>query len=150
MGDKREFLRWAGIIFSILVILGSGYYSYRYAQEHVISFKDCLKNPEVLDGKILVLNYRKVITVGPGYFKIREGETEVKVEGDIPGIKEGDIITVRGIFNKKGYLNLTKYYFSPYRNVKYIVSCLGLVLPFVWLSFYFRFNLKDFTLVEKN
>ena len=150
MEVRSGHLRWLGIMVSGLVILFSGYYSYRYGQKHFISFKDCLEQSEAMDGRSFVLNYRKVLKVGPGYFEIKEGDLTVEVRGDIPGLKAGDIITVKGIFKKEGYLSLKSFYLSRYRNLKYIVSCLGVILPFVLFLINFRFDCRRLVWLERN
>lgn len=148
-GEAKELLRLGGIIFCLLGIFICGLYSYRYGQKHFFSFSDHLKNPEVIAGRAIVLSYRKVTAVGPGFFKVKEGEIEVRVEGDAPGIKVGDSVTVKGIFDKEGYISLRDYYLSHHRNLKIIASCLAVILSFLYLLFHFRFNLKNFTFVER-
>lgn len=145
-----KYLRPAGIILCSLVIFGCGLYSYDYGRRHFYSLSDYLENPEAMAGRTIVLTNYKVMAAGGGYFNVKEEDTEIRVEGDIPGIKKGDMVCIEGIFNKEGYISLRDYYIVPYRKVKIIVSCLGLIFAFLYLLTQFRFNPQNFTFIERH
>ena len=102
-----------------------------------------------MQGKEIILNYRKVVEIGPGYFKIREADRDVRVLGEIKDINPGDFISFKGIFQKDATIKLTDYYISKHRPLKYVVSALAVVLTFLWLLTNFHINWKDFTSIEK-
>lgn len=123
-----------------MAIIGSGFYSYWYGQRDLL---------EISDGKKITLNYQKVAEVGPGYFVVQAKKRDIKVMGDIKGIKPGDIISFSGIFQKGGTLKLHDYYISKYRALKYAVSVLATFLSFLWFFANFRINWKKLVLVKR-
>lgn len=143
-------MRLINIIFCAVIIIGCGFYSYWYSGRHFFSLTDCLRDEEVSDGKEISSNYQRVVEAGPEYVVLQMEDRKVKITGDIEGIKQGDMISFKGIFQKGGTIKLVNYCIVKHRRLKYTVSMLAAFLVFLWLWGNFKIDWRDFIFVERN
>ncbi|MGB2843053.1 MAG: hypothetical protein WBC40_11375 [Halobacteriota archaeon] len=106
--------------------------------------QDYLDNAELFDGAELVSLYSKVGEVNEGRFELiyRYGDERRKiiVIGNAEGLEEGDIVSVKSIFRKDGFLELEEIHIHKHLYLQWYASLLP--IPFVILFFFKEFKFK--------
>ena len=109
--------------FSLLLILFfSGYYNY----SQPMGYENYLQNPLTSDGKVLTIS--GIITaINNNYYTIFDGPNnkEIMVLNYFEKWKEGDFVSIKGIFHKEGYIEYLEGEVVWDRKIKFILSIAG-------------------------
>lgn len=112
-------------------------------------FQDGLAEPERFDGKEIVVWSKKVKFLTEVGFQLKDGKDEIPVRGQIPGLKEGDDVSLIAIFHREGYLELKRFYIHHGRQLKHVVSLPPFLLILILFFKQYRFDWKQKVFMQR-
>lgn len=131
---------WIGLLLAIIIFL-----SFRSANHRPwIHIRDCLKDPEKYDGKLVIdYNEPRIQEIYADGFLLQQRQIPpIRVYSDTTGLILGEYIGLQAIFHQEGYLEATIVQIAKNREEKIWIS----VLPVFFVGFLFfrhyRFNIK--------
>ncbi|MDI6902784.1 MAG: hypothetical protein QMC77_03525 [Methanocellales archaeon] len=136
--DKHRFGKML-LIFTLILALC--YYGYCKGPEtEKPELRDYLNNAELFDGRELISPYSKVGNVTKDSFELiyDNGRSRIVVIGDADGLETGDIVSVKAIFRKDGFLELEELHVHKNLDIQWYVSLIP--IPFVILFFFREFG----------
>ncbi|MDI6793510.1 MAG: hypothetical protein QME81_11705 [bacterium] len=132
------------------VILLGCLYGWHSRPECETWFQDGLADPEQFDGKEIVAFYKEVKFLTEDGFQLKDGKDEIPVTGQIPGVKEGDFISLTAIFHREGYLELKRFHIHYGRQLKQVVSLVPFLLILIFFFKQYRFDWKRKVFTQRN
>ncbi len=127
------------LFFSLIGIIGLvllSIYSLTQYNDYYPSAKDLNENPEKYHG-ILTEQYGRIKELNEDSFVLLLGDSEILVKFNNEKIRmpiQGTI-SILGIYNKEGFIELKDIHYFDYNNTKYLASIIGLIM---FLFIFFR------------
>ncbi|MEW5766338.1 MAG: hypothetical protein AB1797_01755 [bacterium] len=132
-----------------LIVLGC-LYGWQARPKCETWFQDGLAEPERFDGKEVVAFTKKVKFLRKDGFQLKDGKDEIPVRGQIPGLKEGDYLSLTAIFHREGYLELKRFHIHHGRQLKRVVSLPPFLLILILFFKQYHFDWKRKVFVPRN
>ncbi|MFH1612901.1 MAG: hypothetical protein ABIB46_04150 [bacterium] len=127
-------------------------YSYNQGNKE-LSPEKCLKYPEKYDTCELICRNWKIVNLEKDGFEIKKGRQKIwikiKNENIVKRFKKDEIVSIKGIFYKQGYIKLQKFHIHKNRKSKQIFSIFSVILVlFLFFSCY-EFDFKKLIFKER-
>jgi hypothetical protein len=152
MKDRMQFMfsnryKIGKMVLVFALLLFFCYYGYHKGPEHQgPGLQHHLDNAEFFDGTELVASYKPVGEVNETGFELiyKSGDEKraIFVIGNVEGLQEGEIVSVKSIFRKNGFLELREIHIHKYLYLQWYASLLP--IPIVILFFF-----KEFTFTRQ-
>ncbi len=145
--DRYRYVKTGCLFFTLLVLC---LYSYKEGNRRNISLEKCLSDAATFDGKQIILEERVQVTnVLRDRFEISQDHHKIMVLGTAEGLAPYDVISLRAIFHKQGYLTVQELHIKKLRRLKMIISlCAALCVIGLFIKRY-QLSLKKFCFMER-
>ena len=110
----------------------------------------CLNDPLRYEGQeIGVGTEATVVEILPDGFLLREMGQTIRVEGDPQNASPGDLVRLRAVFHRQGYLELRHLYVAKGRRLKIALSIVPALLVLFLVLRAYRFDWKRMLFTER-